>query len=460
MTNTPSRALPRVHLPFERFELGCGAKLIVSPRPGAPVTALEVHLRGGPSLDPKGLEGTAYLTGGLLDQGTRTRSEAELAGLLEPAGGEITGDASGLHTTIVSQEWKLLVELVADMLTGASFPLAQVRRQRERLLHRLEVERDDPRAQAGKRFRKLTYGSHWLGRSPYGSLESVARIEPAHLRAHHRANWVASRALIAVAGDVEPQEVRRELDRRLSGWKRGKPLEPRKIALPEPGRRVAAYRAERAQVHLYLGHLGITRSDPDYPALVVMDHVLGTGPGFTNRISRILRDELGLAYTVQAAIHSSAGILPGTFTAYIGTSPRHVRTALSGFLDEIRRIQDEPVPQEELDVAKSYLVGSFALGYERATRRAAHLVTSSLHGFPDDHLERLVRSFDEITPADVQRVAKKHLLPDRCCLAASGPVDARELERLLESASRPARGRAKAPRAKAIRTKAAQEPAG
>lgn len=431
--------LPTVHLPFQRFELACGAKLVVSPRPGAPVTALQVHVRGGPSLDPKGLEGTAFLTGALLDQGTRTRSEAEIAGLLEPAGGEVGGDAGGLQATIVSGEWKLLVELIADMLENPRFPVEEVRRQRERLLHRLEVERDDPRAQAAQRFRRLVYGRHWLGRAPYGTLSSVARIEPAHLRAHHRQNWLASRALIAVCGDVEPEAVRRELDRRLRTWRRGKPLEVRKVALPEPGRRVAAYGAERQQVHLVLGHLGITRRDPDYPALVVMDHVLGTGPGFTNRISRILRDELGLAYSVHAAIHSSAGILPGMFMAYIGTSPRHVTTAVQGFLDEMRRIQEEPVPESELEVARSYLVGSFAMGYERAARRAGHLILASLHDFADDHLDRLVRAFAEVTPEDVQRVARRHLLVDRCCLAASGPVDEGELERLLERASRPRR---------------------
>lgn len=443
--NPPVRDLPTVHLPFERFDLACGARLVVSPRPGAPVAAIEVHVRGGPSLDPKGLEGVAYLTGGLLDQGTRSRSEAEIAGLLEPAGGEISGDASGLHSTIVNADWKLLVEMLADVLTAPRFPVDEVRRQQERLLHRLEVERDDPRAQAGRRFRKLVYGNHWLGRAPYGSLKSVALIEPAHLRAHHRENWVASRALIAMCGDVDPTAVRRELDRRLKQWKRGKPLAPRRIALPERGRRVTAYKAARQQVHLFLGHLGITRSDPDYAALTVMDHVLGTGPGFTNRISRILRDELGLAYSVQAAIHSSAGILPGMFTAYIGTSPKHVGTAVQSFLDEIRRMQDEPVPEAELEVAKSYLVGSFPMGYERASRRAAHLVTASLHEFPDDHLDRLVKSFADVTREDVQRVARKHLFADRCCIAASGPVEEAELGRLLERASKPKRRKSTAP---------------
>jgi len=160
--------------------------------------------------------------------------------------------------------------------------------------------------------------------------------------------------------------------------------------------------------------------------------VLGTGPGFTNRISRILRDEKGLAYSVNANIHGSAGILPGMFTAYIGTSPDNVRTAVAGFLHEMRRIRDEQVGDDELGIAKNYLVGSFPLGFERAARRASYMVSHELYGFPADNLERLVRAFGDVTAEDVQRVAREHLFPDASCLAAAGPVKARELEELLK----------------------------
>ena len=422
-----ARRLPAIDFPVERHELSCGATLFVSAREGAPVTAVEVHLRGGPSLDPEGREGTAFLTGGLVDQGTTKHSEEELAALLEPAGGEVAGDAGGLHATIVSGEWKRLLGLVAEMLTSPTFPADKVRRQKELLLHRLAVERDDPRRQGSLRYRRLVYGQHWLGRAPYGTLESVQAIQPRHLRAHHRRNWVAGRARIAVCGDVDPAAVRSFLERALRGWERGAPIERRKAAFPKRGVRFDAFRAERQQVHVYLGHLGIRRRDPDYSALVVMDHVLGTGPGFTNRISRRLRDELGLAYAVHASIHSSAGLLPGLFTAYIGTSQDKLRVAVQGFLDEIRRIQDEPVPEDELGVAQSFLVGSFAMGFERASRRAAYLISKDVHGLPDDNLARLPREFAAVTPADVQRVARAHLHPDQCCLCAAGPVTRADL---------------------------------
>lgn len=423
---------PKLELPYEAFELSCGARLFVSPRPGAPVTAVRVHLRGGAASDEAGKEGRAYLTGALADQGTTRSSADELAARLEPAGGELSGDASGLSGQIAGGRWKLLVDVLAELLLEASYPKDRFDRHKQRLLTRLGVERNDPRAQGGKRFRKLVYGKHWLGRTAWGTLESIESLRASDLRSHRKRSWVGRRATIAVCGDLNPAAVARHFERALAGWTPGKPfsLEPPK--LPSMGVRVDAFRRSREQVHVYLGHLGIRRKDPDFPALTVMDHVLGTGPGFANRITRRLRDELGLAYTVHADIHSSAGIHPGMFTAYIGTSPEHLATAIEGFLVEMRRIQDEPVSQAELETAKRYLVGSFTLGFERASRRANYLIASHLYGLPEDNLQRLPREFSKVTVEDVQRVAARHLHPDACCLAAAGPVNKAELRALLD----------------------------
>ncbi len=426
-------AVPAPHLPRLRYELSCGATLLVSPRAGAPVVAAQIHVRGGHSLDPPGLEGTAALTGSLADQGTACHTEEELATMLEPAGGTVHGDSSGLSGSIEGRSWKLLLDLLGELVTEPSYPRAKVERQKQRLVDRLLVEHDDPRTQAANRFRRLVYGEHWLGRPLYGSLESVPRIERRHLLAHHRKHWCARRALIAVCGDVDPETVRRFVDRRLRDWKPGTQAPPFEEKFPARAPRVDAFPAQRQQVHVYLGHLGVRRADPDYPALVVLDHVLGTGPGFTNRLSRRLRDELGLAYTVYANIHSSAGLLPGTFTAYIGTSPRHVGTAVRTFLAEMQRIRDEPIDEAELELAQSYLVGSYALGFERAARRVSYLVTSERFGLPDDHLEQLPGLFSAVTRDDLVRVARKHLHPKDACLAASGPIDRATLAKLVRA---------------------------
>lgn len=441
--------VPRIEIPVERFELACGARLLVSPRAGAPVTAVQVHFQGGASFDPQGLEGRAYLAGSLADQGTRTHGETQLAEALEELGGQLGGSATGLTGSVVSRCWKPFLGLFCEVLTEPAFPAKLVARQLERLTDRLRIEEREPSQQAARRFRQLVYGEHWLGRPAFGSLESLARIKRADLARHVRQNWVAARTLISVCGDVRPSAVRRELERLLSDWKTGAELPPRPLELPERGARCAAFETDREQVHVLLGHLGVVRSDPDYPALVVMDHVLGTGPGFTNRIAKKLRDELGLAYSVNASIHSTAGLLPGLFQAYIGTSKQHVGTAIEGFLEEIRRIRDEPVGEDELAVARNYLVGSFVLGFQRASRRAGWLISAERHGFPDDALESLPREFAAVTPADVQRAARAHLFPDACAVSTGGPLSQRELEQLLaRHAAKPATRRKRVARSR------------
>ena len=411
-----------VRLDIERFTLRCGARLLVSQRPGAPVTAIQMHLRGGHSLDPAGREGTALLAGALLDQGTKRHTEEEIADALETHGGSLSGESNGLSGSIAAPHWKLLLELFGELVTTPSYPAQEFRRQKARLLDRLLIERDDPRTQGDRLFRELVYGGHWLGRSASGTLESVRKIERGHVLRFHREHWLAKRAVIAVCGDVEPEQVRRVLDRALSAWTPGEDLPYPEIELPPRAERRAVFHAKREQVHVFLGHLGIRRSDPDYHALVVLDHVLGTGPGFTNRVAMRLRDELGLAYTVSANIHGSAGSYPGTFKAYIGTSPDKVKTAIDGFRAEMRRMQDERVGDAELQVAKDYVVGSFALSFQRASRRAEYMIAAERFALPADNLERAPRIYAAVTADDLQRVARRHLRPDECCIAAAGPL--------------------------------------
>jgi len=435
-----ARELSVPRLPVERFPLACGALLLVSPRPGASVCALQAHLRGGNSLDPAGKEGLAHLAGRLVDQGTKRHTEEELAARLENAGGSLGGGTTGISGQVANERWELLLESFVECLTTPTYPADKVERQKQRLVDRLLVDRDDPRVQGAQLFRRLVYGEHWLGRAEQGEPESVAAITRADLRRFHAGQWCGKRALIAFCGDVKPAEVRRFLDARLASWRAGADLPPPDLSFPPLAPRSGVFPAERQQVHVFLGHLGIRRTHPDYAALTVMDHVLGTGPGFTNRISKRLRDELGLAYTVSAAIHSSAGVLPGTFTAYIGTSPGHLKTAIQGFGREIRRIQRELVPADELELARNYLTGSFVLGFERAARRVQTLISAERNRLPDDHLEQLLRAFAAVSAEDVRRVAAEHLHPDRSCLAVAGPVQKREVEALV-ARSRTRQGR-------------------
>ena len=119
----------------------------------------------------------------------------------------------------------------------------------------------------------------------------------------------------------------------------------------------------------------------------------------------------------------------------MSASPEHFATAMEGFLQEMHRIRDEKVTKAELTLAKDYLTGSFALGFERASRRASHLIALERNGFPPDHVERLLEDFRAVTAADIRRVAREHLHPERTCLSVGGPLSTRDVEKVHKELS-------------------------
>jgi zinc protease len=154
-----------------------------------------------------------------------------------------------------------------------------------------------------------------------------------------------------------------------------------------------------------------------------MDYVLGTGPGFTDRLSARLRDREGLAYTVSANITNSAGEEPGLFSCYIGTDPENFGRVKKEFLEELARIRDEKPKPEEVEDAKKYLLGSFPFRFTTDGAIAGQLVAVERFGLGFDYFDHYRQAIAAVTPEDVQAVARKYLDPEHMVLVAAGAVD-------------------------------------
>ena len=276
--------------------------------------------------------GLANLVGECLDEGTAKRSSLELADRLDQLGGAMEANASGAGVQCPAEVSEKAVRLLAEVVSEAAFPAREVRRVQQEVLAEIQADTEDPRAVASLRFRKKVYGKHPYSRPARGTLQSVAALGPAALRKFHKRNFVPERGYVAACG---PDEVEQTLDMLERVFRRLKGSRPARAPLAAPtmpsGTTDVHVAMKREQVHVFLGHPGIRRVDPDFYALSVMDHILGTGPGFTSRIARRLRDEMGLCYSVDAAITTSAREEPGCFAAYIGTSPEHRQSAVDGF---------------------------------------------------------------------------------------------------------------------------------
>jgi zinc protease len=230
--------------------------------------------------------------------------------------------------------------------------------------------------------------------------------------------------ILAVCGDFESGAVLDKIDNVFAKWPSAGSA-PR-FASPAPVKREAVEKlvsAPKEQLNIFIGHVGITRNDPDYYALLVFDTILGSSPGFTSRIPRILRDQQGLAYTTFSNITGSAGLDAGRFVAYIGTAPENLAKAILGLRHEIERIVNEPVTDEELEGAKAYLTGNFVFDFQTNVQVAQFLVEAEIYGLGFDYLEKYPELIRSITVEDVAGAARRHIDPGRLVTVVVGPID-------------------------------------
>lgn len=401
--------------------LPSGLTLLAVRNPGATTFACGVVLRADCRNETAAEAGLSNLVGDCLDEGTTKRSGDALAEAIENLGGGLEGNTSGAMVWCPAAAAAKALPLLVEATVNPAFPAKEVARVRDEVLAEIIADADDPRTVAALRFRAIAYGKHPFARPMKGSARTVKAFKPADLRRFHGRWFVPDGGYVAAAGPMPTEQTLDLLAKAFGSFQRAGHARPDVVEPLLPMTRTSEHISmPREQVHVFLGHVGVRRKHPDYYALQVMDHVLGSGSGFTSRVPKKLRDEQGLCYSVFAGISNSAGEEPGTFTAYIGTSTEHRQKAIDVFLAEIERLRVEPPTLEEVADVQAYLTGSFALGLDRNVNLLRHALIVRKFELGADYIERYPALIRAVTPADVQRVAATHLRPDRVAIVSAG----------------------------------------
>jgi zinc protease len=423
-TDVVSRRSFQVH----EHQLGNGLKALFVENPAIPTISINASVLTGARYDPEEKAGLAIMVSRLLDEGTKNRSSLEIAEAIESAGGAIETDGSFervvVSISILKKDLDLGLDLLSDLLINPIFPQDYVEKEKERTLSEIASAKDRPQVIAGWAFNELIYTDHPLHRPSHGYPETVERLTRDDLLDFHKRYFVPNNAIVSIVGDFRVAELVPKVERVFTGW------QSRPIAFPvyppvarQTERRTRIINMPAQQLNIYLGHLGVVRSNPDYYALQVLDTILGGGAGFTARIPQKLRDELGLAYTTFASITMTAGLDPGRFVAFIGTSPENMNLAIDGLIQEIRRIVEQPVTESELQDAKEYLTGSFVFAFETSSQIARFLVHAQVYGLGFDYIDKYPEHVNRVTIEDIARVARKYLDPQNYTLVVVGPAN-------------------------------------
>ena len=409
-----------------RVELPNGLVLLLYENHRLPIVVAEAHVRRVSLHEPEDKAGVAVLTGNLLQEGTTEHTGPQIADLIENVGGTLTLSSSGGLVKVLTPDRHLGLGLLFECLARANFPGAAFTRERQRLLSLIDDSDQQPDYRANVVYRELAYAKHPFGRPALGRRKTVEGLKRDDCVRFHDQVFVPNNTTVAIVGDFDSKAVVEEVKELTAGWKKTDLARPKMPEVEKPGRFVQKVipMPQATQLHLYLGHVGIRRDNPDYFKLLVMDHVLGTGPGFTDRLSARLRDRQGLAYTVSATIAASAGEEPGLFTAYIGTDPQNFAKVKTQLLEEVNRIREEAPTDKEVEDARQYLIHSLPFRFTTNDRIAGQLLYVERNKLGFDYIDDFRKGVAAVTPQDVQAVARKYLDPEHMILVATGPIDA------------------------------------
>jgi zinc protease len=424
--HSQKRITPR--LDVERVEFPNGLILLLSENHSIPSVSINAIVRAGSRFEADEKAGLASLVGALLDAGTSSRSSQQIAETVEAVGGQLGTfgeyQSSGVLLRLLSKDAALGLDVASDLLMNATFPQDKVRQDIDRRIAQIKARLDVPRTQASDLFNEIVFEGCPQHRPPIGYEGSVSALTRADVEGFYRRYYTPENILLAIAGDIDKGEMKGMAESMFGKWPRtsgfGTPAVTRPRRQSFSIERLVS--AAKEQVNVFIGHLGIERSNPDYYALLVMDTILGSSPGFTSRIPRILRDEQGLAYSTFSNITSSAGLDPGRFIAYIGTAPENLDRAVSGLRSEIARIVEGGVTAEELEAAELYLTGSFVFHFQRNSQIAEFLVEAEIYGLGFDYLEKYPELIRSIGVEEVNRATRRHIDPQNLTTVIVGPV--------------------------------------
>jgi predicted Zn-dependent peptidase len=414
----PTLTLP----PITTRQLENGLRIVIIEQHELPLVDVRLQLRSGGESDPAGKSGMASLVAAMLTEGTTSRSSLQIADQAAYLGAEL-GATSGwdqstvsLHTPTVQLDSALA--LFGDVALHPTFPPADLERVRKVRLTALQQLRDRAPAIADRAFAGAVFGTqHPYGRPLAGTELSMASIKREELQRFYATYYRPNNATLLVVGDVRPSDVERRAREMFGGWKRDS-VPVVSTTAPTGAKATTVVLIDKpgaAQSSFRIGGIGAPRSTRDYFALEVMNTILGGS--FTSRLMQNLRETHG--YTYGAGSGFGLRRSAGPFIASAEFVTAKTDSAFIEFMKELRAIRDT-VPEAELAKAKRYLQLGLPAEFETTGGIASEYLPLIAYGIPLDFFATAVQRYGAVTQADVQRVARQYVDPDRLAVVIVG----------------------------------------
>lgn len=398
-----------------RVTLPNGMQLFVLEDHELPLIYVSAVIRTGSVYEPAdkiglaGLTGTVMRTGGTAGKtGDEIDEQLErIAATVETGIGRSSGSA---FMSVLKEDVDTGLAILADVLMNPEFRQDKIDLAKISARTGIARRNDNPGGIASREYAKLIYGpqSVYARHAEYATIDSITRDD---MVAFHRKFYHPNNVMLAVWGDFKAEQMVAKIKEAFKDWPKADvelpPVPEVKYEFQSTVNVVT--KDDMNQSVIRLGHIGGVMRDPDYFALMVMNEILGDS--FTSRLFKNVRSRQGLAYSVAGA-YSADFDHPGMFYVSSQTKLGSTVHAVNAMIDEVRKMTQEEVTDEELTLAKDSFLNSFVFNFESRGQIVNRLMTYVYYGYPEDFLQKTKENVEKVTKADVLRVAKAHLQPD------------------------------------------------
>jgi len=378
-----------------------------------------LFMRTGPFLEPPDKLGVEDMTPNIMREGGTTAMNGEdITERMDFLAGNVSATRLSLHMRHMDEGLKIWL----DILNNPAFPEDKIRRARETQLVGIRNRNKNISQVAGRTFARLVYGenSPMAAEPTEATMNGIVRDD---LVRWHQKYWGANNAVLVVAGDFRKAEMLTKIENTFGKWRKAEKAVP---AIPkvEQAAKAGVYIVQPEVIPnqgiIRIGHLGIKQDDPDYPAVNLMNYILGGG-SFSSRITRTVRSNYGLAYSTSSSF--AGGILyPGTFAAFCQTKNSTVVFAAQLMLNEIEGMRDSPVSREDLEFAKTARINAFPSMFGSISQLIGNFARLEFDGRPMDYYDTYISRYEKLTVEDIKRMADKYLRPDKMIIMVAGNI--------------------------------------
>jgi predicted Zn-dependent peptidase len=402
-----------------------GLQMVGQRMPSLASVTFGVQLAAGLKDEPESRLGLTHLLSDMVFQGTESRSVRQLTEEFEAIGarkgGETANEFARYSAQIVGNRLDVALDLIADVLRHPTFPAEEFEQMRSIQLQEIRRRDDEPMRRIFDLVRECFYAGTNLGRRGLGLRETVEQLQPDDLHAFWQARYRPDGALVSIAGNFDWDHVVQRVSALFGDWQGAPPAAAPESPKPQPGVSVEIH--EGNQEHIGMAFPFPAYGDPDYYAANVVSEIFGGG--MTSRLFREVREKRGLVYSV-AAIFAPNGIFGAEFL-YAGTTPEKSHETVRVMLEELRRLRDEGVTDDELDRAKVQLKSELVMRGESSAARMSALARSWWFEHKLITIQELKEAIDGVTREQIMMLLRRFPPTERLVIGAIGPRSQEEL---------------------------------